>query len=191
MRPFVKVGVTFLFTGDKPQCSDPVHCKYTVRKWIMYLHQSQWGHINSIHSFPCRVPAVYQLVFSQGHPQCSFSLPHVLHPKYILSFHTVRPSGTLQSYFPGTFLVSRCGFPHWFPHPVHCKLIYSVPTQFPYNVPRTFHIKYTAGFPRGFFVMSRTGSFTVFPECSRSVPGRSITVSRLGTPRCHCGVPPT
>jgi hypothetical protein len=40
-------------------------------------------------------------------------------------------------------------------------------------------------FPRGFFSMFRTGSFTVFPKCDHSVTDAPITVPGLRTPRCH------
>ena len=45
LREFICiVGSPYNVTGDKPQFSDPGHCKYIVRTWTMYLGKTQLVH---------------------------------------------------------------------------------------------------------------------------------------------------
>ena len=95
--------------------------------------------------------------------------------------------GTPGSHLSGTFKIFRHNFPIQFPEPGNRLFIQKDPVWFLHHVPYPFHIKYTMNFPRGFFLMFRTGSFTVFPRCDQSVTGTLIMVPGLGTLWCHSG----
>ena len=43
-------------TGDKGQCTEPVHRKDTARKWIMYWACADPVHSKYIQNFPCNFP---------------------------------------------------------------------------------------------------------------------------------------
>ena len=46
--PKVRRRWVTLPTGGKAQCPRSVHCKYTVRKWTVYLQCSEWAHLDYI-----------------------------------------------------------------------------------------------------------------------------------------------
>jgi len=66
-------------TGDKGQCTEPVHCKDTARKWIMYWACADPVHPKYIQNFPGKFPSSPQprkwLVHSQCPESCDYNVP--------------------------------------------------------------------------------------------------------------------